>query len=95
MPDLQWDEFKRRANLDKHGLDFKDVEDFDWAGAMVGPARPSRFGGKRLKAVGYFDGDLVAVIFALLGSEAISVISFRPAGDNERKAFRDENEARD
>ena len=40
-----WDEPKRLSNLAKHGLDFADIEDgFDFDGAIVLPAKPSRTG---------------------------------------------------
>lgn len=80
-----WDTHKRAANLAKHGLDFADVAFFGWSQAIIREARPSRWGSPRLKAVGLFDGEPTAVIFSTLGTEAISIISFRPAGRNERK----------
>ncbi|CAI2934013.1 protein of unknown function [Aminobacter niigataensis] len=38
-----------------------------------------------MKAVGYFDNRVAVVIFTTLGTEAMSVISFRPASAQERK----------
>lgn len=80
-----WDEPKRRANLEKHGFDFADVSELDWENAIVEDGRPDADGRRRLKAIGYFRDGTVAVVFALLGSEAISIISFRPASDKERR----------
>jgi uncharacterized DUF497 family protein len=80
---ITWDEPKRLANLDKHGLDFAllDIEFF--ASAMVVPASSGRF-----KAVGVINGVYVAVvIFAPLGQEAISIISLRRANLKERAYF--------
>lgn len=82
---LMWDEVKRVANLEKHGLDFMDVPNFDWAGAIIEPARASKFGGARLKAIGYYEDGSAVVIFASLGTEAISLVSFRPASAWERR----------
>ncbi|WP_440408477.1 BrnT family toxin [Neorhizobium petrolearium] len=41
----------------------------------------------RLKAVGLFGDDVITVIFKLLGTEAISVISMRRASRKERSAI--------
>ncbi|HLW90701.1 MAG TPA: BrnT family toxin [Roseiarcus sp.] len=82
---ITWDEPKRKANLDKHGLDFGDIEsDFDFD-----KARLERAGPKRIKAIGKLklNGKIVVVIFAALGTEAISIISVRPASKKERGAF--------
>ncbi|MBO3761084.1 BrnT family toxin [Ciceribacter sp. L1K22] len=82
---IVWDEPKRRANLEKHGFDFADVSELDWENAIIEDGRPDADGRRRLKAIGYFRDGTAAVVFALLGSEAISIISFRPANDRERR----------
>lgn len=75
-----WDERKRRANIAKHGLDFAGLTE-DWF--LVAAIEPAR--GERWKAIGEFEGRLViVVVFRPLGSEAISVISMRPARRDER-----------
>ena len=78
--ELTWDERKRLSNLDKHGLDFKSLPEGFLADAVV---RTSRHG--RLVAIGRLaDAKVVTVILAPLGSEAMSVISMRPASKKER-----------
>jgi uncharacterized protein len=78
---ILWDENKRRVVLDRRHLDFADVETgFDFANAVIIPA-----GNKRIKAVGRLNGRPVALIYARLGTEAISLISLRPASKKERK----------
>jgi uncharacterized protein len=81
---IVWDEPKRQANLVKHGLDFADVGELDWSHAVVLDAHPDSEGRRRLKAIGYFRDGTAAVIFAALGVEAISIISFRAASVRER-----------
>ena len=81
---IVWDEPKRLANLDKHGLDFADVIHFGWEHALIQKARDGRS-----KAIGRLEDGTVVVIYALLGVEALSVISLRPAGQSERRLFRD------
>lgn len=76
---IVWDEPKREANLAKHGIDFADIGEGFFASAIVRPAKTGRFA-----ALGYLNGK-VAVIFATLGTEGISIISARPASRNERK----------
>jgi len=78
---IVWDEPKRQQNLAKHGLDFADLDLEFFLAARVRPVRH-----RRTMAVGEFDGQIViAVIFDPLGSEAISLISMRPASRKERR----------
>jgi uncharacterized DUF497 family protein len=74
-----WDETKRIVNLEKHGLDFTDLYFEFFATAVTTPARKARS-----KAVGRLKDGTIVVIFLALGSEAISVISMRPARKDER-----------
>jgi len=76
---IVWDEPKRRANLEKHKLDFADVVYFEWETAHIEPSHSGR-----MKAVGYLRTGITVVVYAELGTEAISIISFRPARRNER-----------
>jgi uncharacterized DUF497 family protein len=68
-----WDESKRLSNIAKHGLDFADIEKgFDFDGAIVLPAKPSRAGLARLRLIGDLQGALlVAVVGSQLGREAL------------------------
>jgi uncharacterized DUF497 family protein len=84
---IVWDEVKRQANIDKHRLDFADVVLFDWRSAKIYQAKPDATGGLRLKAVGHFEHKICVVIFSLMGTEAMSVISFRSASAKERISF--------
>ncbi len=70
---------KRAANLAKHKLDLADAAAFDWVGARYVEARQGR-----QKAIGRLREAIVVVIFRRLGSEAIGVISLRPASRKER-----------
>ena len=74
-----WDEPKRISNLAKHGLDFADLDLDFFVTADVIPAKDGRY-----KAVGQLNGGVVIVVFAPLGSEAVSVVSMRPASRKER-----------
>jgi len=74
-----WDELKRLSNIDKHGIDFADIDEEFFESAIIAPAMGGRF-----KAIGWFGGVVIAVIFARRGAEAISIISARPASRKER-----------
>lgn len=75
---LVWVEPKRLANLDKH-MDFADLDLAFFEGAVVVPARTGR-----QFAVGRLD-DATTVVFVALGTEALSIISMRPASAKERR----------
>ncbi len=78
---IVYDPPKRLSNLDKHGLDFADLEDGEFfLTALVVPTHSGRF-----KAIGWLGTVMVVVVvFKPLGTEAISIISMRPASRKER-----------
>ncbi|CAO3372938.1 BrnT family toxin [Azospirillum argentinense] len=77
---IVYDPPKREANLLKHGLDFADLEDGAFfETAVVRPAKDGRF-----MAIGRLADGTISVVFALLGTEGISIISMRPASKKER-----------
>ena len=80
--EILWDEPKRLANLDKHRFDFRQLTADFFSKASIQVVKAGRF-----KAIGVVDQRLVAVIFAPLGREAISVISFRAASMAERRLY--------
>ena len=84
-----WDEPKRLANLEKHGLDFADLENgFDFVNALEAPTYPSRTGRERKVLIGELNGALiVAAVMSPLGTEALSVASLRRATEKERRAY--------
>jgi uncharacterized protein len=71
---ITWDHAKRLANLDKHGLDFAELDLDFFFNSLIVPARKRR----------WRPGLMIAVVFAPLGSEAISVVSMRFASRSER-----------
>lgn len=81
---IVWDEPKRLANLDKHGLDFADLNETFFDTALV---LPSHNKSKRWVAVGVSVRGVIVVVFARLGREGVSIISMRPASRSERKLY--------
>lgn len=76
---IVWDEPKRQTNLAKHGLDFADLDERFFLASVVVPAK-----GGRHMAIGHLADGTIAVVFAALGVEGVSVISMRPASRKER-----------
>ncbi len=77
---ITWDESKRISNLAKHGMDFADLGIGFFADALVVPSYEGRF-----VAIGEFRGEtIIAAAFRPLSTEALSVISMRPASGKER-----------
>jgi uncharacterized DUF497 family protein len=79
MDRITYDEPKRLANLAKHGFDFADLDVDFFLNAVVVRGKADRF-----VAVGHVAGRAVTVVFRPLGTEAVSVISMRPASRKER-----------
>lgn len=80
MTVITWDEHKRLANLAKHRLDFEDLDEEFFLSSVVVPVKNERY-----MAIGRLADGTVAVVFAYLGSEGLSVISMRMASKRERE----------
>ena len=82
---ITWDEPKRIANIDKHGFDFAAITDDFFEQALIIPAKQGRH-----MALGRLDDGTVAVVFVMMGNEALSIISMRPASKTERRLYDDQ-----
>ena len=88
---LTWDHAKRLANLDKHGLDFADLDLEFFLTSRVIPVRAGRF-----KAIGpALSLGIIVVVFAPPGTEAAAIISMRPASAKIRSLLRDRQSDKD
>lgn len=63
---ITWDEPKRLANLEKHRLDFADLNETFFNTALVLPSHNST---KRWVAIGVDIRGVIVVVFARLGRE--------------------------
>jgi uncharacterized DUF497 family protein len=80
---IVWDDKKRLANIDKHeGFDLAEVSEEFLVEARLFPAKLGR-----IAAVGMHNGRVMTAIVEPLGTEAISVISFRAASRRERRSY--------
>jgi hypothetical protein len=86
MPDVEWDEAKRLANLAKHGADFADVPFMDWDRATILEDRRFRYPEPRFWAFGILRGRLHLAAYCLRGKK-VRVISFRKANPREVKRY--------
>ncbi len=84
---ITWDGPKRLANIASHGIDFAEAERFGWEDAMIVETHQGASDRPRFKAIGLLGHRVVVVIFSSLGTEAISVISMRPASPKERRGY--------
>ncbi len=80
--DFGWDESKRAANLAKHGVDFAEVEGFDWSAALVRADLRTDYGEVRLVAMAPI-GDRLHVLVFTIRRRDLRVISLRRASTKE------------
>jgi len=73
--ELEWNEFKRRANLAKHGLDFADAPKLDWDNATFVEDRRKTYSEPRYWAFAMLGARLHLVAFCLRGTK-VRIISF-------------------
>jgi hypothetical protein len=92
MRKLVWDEAKRRSNVQKHGLDFAHVSDFDSASAVTHEDKRGLVDPKfvyrepRYISIGLMRGKLV-VLFYSDTKKGWRVISLRRATEKEAKLW--------
>ena len=79
---IAWDEPKRLANIEKHGLDFADLNETFFDSALVLPSH-----NKRWRGIGKNIRGVIVVVFVTLGKETVSVLSMRPASRYERELY--------
>ena len=80
----EWDDAKNQFNRVKHGIDFADIERFDWDHAVSIPS--DRHGESRIAAIGSLDGHLHFVMYTIREPNR-RIISLRRASDKERELY--------
>lgn len=92
---FEWDEAERLANLEEHGVDFRDAAlIFENATLEAADAR-SDYGETRVRALGHIDGDFFLVVYtwrqsgAERGRDDIRrIISAWKVGEDGQKRYR-------
>jgi uncharacterized protein len=87
-----WDEAKRKSNLEKHGLDFKDAH-LVYENPDKCTYESVRRDERRLLDLAFavVKGRLLALIYTERGDN-VRVISFRPASREEREQYEQDKE---
>jgi len=80
----EWDEEKRRANREKHGVDFSKIEGFDWTTSTV--RQDNRHEEQRFITMGRVGTRLHVVVFTRRGVD-IRIISFSRANSREIRDY--------
>jgi uncharacterized DUF497 family protein len=83
---FEWDEVKRRTNLDKHGADFRWAEDFDWDRALTRQDVRKNYGEERFVSIGPIHGRLFVAVWNRRGGRC-RLISLRKANAREERHF--------
>ena len=78
-----WDEAKRLANRAKHGVDFAQIDGFEWAAAVTREDTRGDYGERRFLSTGVIDGRLHVCIWTVR-AEGMRLISLRKANARER-----------
>jgi hypothetical protein len=81
-----WDESKNHANHEKHGVDFKDVFEFQWDTVLEVPDERKDYGESRWIALGLVGTRLHTLIYTKR-HRAIRVISLRKSNVREVTAY--------
>lgn len=83
---IAWDEAKRLVNLAKHGVDFVDVDGFDWSTALIAHDVRRDYGEVRSIALVRGGARLFAVVYTERHGEK-RIISARRANRREDRRY--------
>jgi len=81
---FEWDEQKRRANIHKHGFDFRDAWKVFELPMLVALDDRQDYCEDRWIGIGMLNTRVVVVVFIERGEDTIRIISMMKATTNER-----------
>jgi uncharacterized DUF497 family protein len=84
---FEWDENKRRINLQKHGLDFRDAHLVFNDDAFVIEDPHDDYDETRYILQGMLYEYMVMIVFIVRDEEIICIISMRKANQREQKSY--------
>ena len=84
--EIEFDAAKSERNLRERGLAFERAADFDFETALYREDRRREYGERRIRALGYIEDRLYALVYTIRG-EALRVISLRRANRREVRAY--------
>ena len=85
--DFTWDEDKRHANIDKHGIDFLEAETLFAGPVFTFEDMRRAYGEQRFIGLGLLQNVIVAVAFTEPEDDVIRIISMRKARKHEQRLF--------
>jgi uncharacterized DUF497 family protein len=93
LPVYEWDERKRLANLEKHGLDFVDAH-LVYENPEKITIQSEHLSEPRLQDLALVEvaGTVLSLVYVMRG-KTVRVISFRRAGRRERSLYADNSES--
>ncbi|MGE0086796.1 MAG: BrnT family toxin [Desulfococcaceae bacterium] len=80
---FEWDEEKRKANIRKHGFDFRDACNLFSSPMMVAPDDRYDYGEDRWIGIGMLEGRTVVVVFTER-NDTVRIVSMMKALSHER-----------
>jgi uncharacterized DUF497 family protein len=86
---FEWDEAKRKANIAKHGIDFRDVPEMFTSLMLVGLDNREDYGKSRKIGFGFIRGRLMALAFTEREPDSIRIISARKANTREEAHYQE------
>jgi uncharacterized DUF497 family protein len=84
--DIEFDQAKDKANLEKHGMSLADAASIEWETSIVWMDERSNYGESRMCGIGYIGNRLYCVAFVDRG-EVRRIISLRKANSREVKRY--------
>lgn len=78
-----WDEAKRDANRQKHGVDFTQAEQMDWGSCLTRIDDRHCYGEARFQTLGLIQGRLHMLVWTQPAPATIRIISLRKANRRE------------
>lgn len=86
---ITWDERKRQQNLEDHGIDFADLEEFFDGGLLTREDKRQAYGEVRFQSVGVMNDVALFVVWTPRGEDGdvAHLLSARKAEKHEHKAW--------
>jgi hypothetical protein len=91
---FDWDEEKRAANREKHGVDFAAIDGFDWGAAFTREDERGPYGEARFVSVGPVGARLYVAVWTAREGR-VRLISLRKANGREKKLYDEKIESED
>ncbi len=83
--DFEWDDGKRRQNLDEHGVDFIDAALIFLNPTLEAVDDRVDYGETRIRALGHVDDDYFLVVYTWRGERRRLISAWRVGDDGKRR----------